>query len=176
MVKEEKIFFIINGLVSLGAFSFLTWLIYFYQNKNGAGLGTSMLPAINATLNTSAGICLVMGYLGIRRGKIKFHKTMMAMAFLFSTLFLLCYIYYHQQHGNTPFTADGLIRPIYFFILVSHIVLSGVVFPMILTTFYFALTNKIKQHRKMAKYTLPLWLYVSVTGVMIFFFLKWFNI
>ncbi len=177
IIKEEKIFFILNGIISISAFSFLTWLIYFYQNPSDKGLLTnsSFLPAINATLNSAASICLVMGYLGVRTGKINFHKTMMIMAFVFSSLFLLCYIYYHQSHGNTPFEAQGWVRPIYFFILISHIVLSGLVFPMILTTFYFALTKKIDRHKKIAKFTLPLWMYVSVTGVMIFFFLKWLN-
>ena len=168
---SEKNFFIANGVVSVSCLSLLIWLIYFYQGE-ASQAKVSLLPAINAMLNSMASVCLIMGYLGIKRGKISFHKTMMVTAFIFSSLFLLCYLYYHQTHGHTPFPGRGWIRPLYFFILISHIILSAVTFPLILTTFYFALSRRIERHKKLAKYTLPLWLYVSVTGILIFFFLK----
>ena len=156
-------------------FLFLTWLIYFYQGNSTSLTNVSNLPAVNAMLNSGSSLFLIMGFIAIKRNQVLIHRTMMIGALVFSTLFLICYIYYHHIHGNTPFLSQGWIRPIYFFILISHIILSGVILPLILTTFYFAFTNKFERHKKWAKYTLPLWLYVSVTGVLIFFFLKYFN-
>ena len=93
-------------------------------------------------------------------------------AFLTSTLFLISYVIYHNFHGSTPFPGQGIIRPVYFFILISHIILSALVMPLILTSFYLAFSDKIRLHRKVSKVTLPVWLYVSVTGVLIFVILR----
>ncbi len=103
------------------------------------------------------------------------HKRFMIAALVSSALFLITYVIYHNAHGDTPFQGAGFIRPIYFFILISHILLTTVALPLILVTFFFALTSKFDAHRKIARITLPAWLYVSVTGVMIFFLLKTFS-
>jgi putative membrane protein len=89
-----------------------------------------------------------------------------------STLFLVCYIVYHSVHGDTRFQGQGAIRPLYFFILISHVTLSGVALPLIFSSFYFALSGRIGQHRKVARYTFPVWLYVSTTGVLVFLLLR----
>jgi putative membrane protein len=99
----------------------------------------------------------------------------MVAAIISSGLFLITYIVYHNAHGDTPFQGTGFVRPIYFFILISHILLTTVALPFILVTFFFALTSRFHAHRKIARFTLPAWLYVSVTGVMIFFLLKIFS-
>jgi putative membrane protein len=99
----------------------------------------------------------------------------MVAAFASSSLFLVSYVVYHALHGDTPFRGTGWIRPVYFFILISHIVLSVVVLPMVFTTFFFSLTRQFRRHRRIARWTLPLWLYVSVTGVLVFALLKVFN-
>jgi putative membrane protein len=96
----------------------------------------------------------------------------MISAFIVSALFLMSYVYYHSQVGDTKFLGEGWIRPVYFFILITHIVLSMIVFPMVLSTIYFGLTDKRATHRKIARITLPIWLYVSATGVIIFFMLR----
>ena len=93
-------------------------------------------------------------------------------AVVFSVLFLTSYIVYHHFHGDTPFPGQGFIRPVYFVILISHIGLSIIALPMVLTTLYYAGTRQFQTHRKIARYTLPIWLYVSVTGVAVFLFLK----
>jgi putative membrane protein len=103
------------------------------------------------------------------------HKRFMLAAFVASTLFLVSYVIYHSLHGDTPFQGVGVIRRVYFFILISHILLTTVALPLILITFAFALTGKFAAHRKIARFTLPAWLYVSVTGVLIFVFLRLFQ-
>jgi len=162
-------------LLSGGAFGFLIWLIYY---KGGSDYSSSLitsLPALNAVLNGTSTLLLLLGYRAIRRRAYRKHMKLMLTAFLTSSLFLISYVIYHNFHGSTPFEGEGIIRPIYFFILVTHIILSAFVIPMILTSFYFAFSGNLKRHRKFSKFTLPVWLYVSVTGVLIFAILKLFN-
>jgi putative membrane protein len=156
---------------------FLLWLIYLKQTP-GSSSGTasdSVLPAVNAMLNALSACSLVTGFIFIRRGQINLHRAFMLGALFFSALFLISYIAYHNTHGDTPFRGTGAVRPIYFFILISHILLTVVALPVILTTLFLALTGRFKAHRRIARITLPAWLYVSVTGVVIFFMLRFFN-
>jgi putative membrane protein len=161
------------GAVSLAAIAFLFWLIYF---REGAGTtdpnAVTFLPAVNASLNALSATCLVLGYRAIRRGARDVHQRFMQGAFAFSSLFLVSYIVYHSLHGDTPFPGQGAIRPVYFFILISHIVLSVVALPLVLSTFYLSWSGQLVRHKKLARWTLPLWLYVSVTGVVIFALLR----
>jgi putative membrane protein len=166
---------VINGLFSVLALGFLFWLIYL---KQGVAPGTEVnpifayLPAVNASLNSLTAAFLVRGWFAIRAGRRELHAFCMKTAFIVSALFLGCYVLYHSVHGDTPFPGQGAVRPVYFFILISHILLSMAVLPMILGTFYFALTSRFETHRKWARFTLPVWLYVSLTGVLVFFFLR----
>jgi len=150
----------------------LIWLIYFKPAPGELSAATSVLPAVNAVLNATSACLLLAGYRAIRRGRQAVHQRFMLAAFVASTLFLVTYVVYHSLHGDTPFQGVGVIRRVYFFILISHILLTTVALPMILITFAFALTGKFAAHRKIARYTLPAWLYVSVTGVLIFVFLR----
>jgi putative membrane protein len=159
-------------LISGTAFVFLIWLIYY---KGGSDYSSNLignLPALNALLNSASTVLLLFGYREIRRRNFSRHMKFNLTAFLTSTLFLISYVIYHNFHGHTTFTGQGIIRPIYYFILISHIVLSALVVPLILTSFYLAFSGKLKYHRKVSKVTLPVWLYVSVTGVVIFFLLR----
>ena len=133
------------------------------------------LPAVNATLNGISAILLVMGYALIRRRRIDQHRRVMIAAFATSTLFLICYVIYHANVGSKPFTGQGTIRSVYFFILITHIVLAALVPPMALITLVRGLRARYDKHAKLARWTLPIWLYVSVTGVAIFVFLKIYN-
>ena len=162
-------------LFSAAVSIFLVWFIYFKAPASVDGAFIGYLPALNATLNTLSGMCLVFGYLAIRNQKPGMHKRLMTTALVFSALFLVSYLTYHHFHGDTKFLATGLIRPIYFFILVSHIILSIVVLPMVLITVFYALRGRFQNHRKIAKFTFPVWLYVSVTGVLVFLLLNTFN-
>ena len=162
--------------VSIGVFGFLFWLVYFKPAAGEASRVVSALPAVNATLNGLSTIFLLIAYLAVRRRQYARHITFIFAALASSTLFFISYVIYHHFHGDTKFLAQGLIRPFYFFVLISHIVLSAVVVPLILTSLYLALSGKLATHRRVSRYTLPVWLYVSVTGVLIFVMLKVFNV
>jgi len=131
----------------------------------------SALPAINATLNATSAILLTIGYVFIRRKRVKQHKVCMLSAVGTSTLFLASYLFYHYHAGSTPFTGQGVIRHLYFAILISHSLLAAVIVPLVLITLYRAFTEKFDHHARLARWTLPLWLYVSVTGVLIYLML-----
>lgn len=169
---SNKNFYKINGILSAVVLGFLVWLIYFQEGSAAGTRAQSILPAINATLNSLAALLIVGGIIAIKQRREKTHRNFMIGAFVCSTLFLLCYVYYHSQQGDTKFLGEGFIRPVYFFILISHIALSAVMVPMILSTMFFGMTNRRKSHRAIAKWTYPVWLYVSVTGVAIFFLLR----
>ncbi len=172
-----------NGTKAIGAilllssvvFAFLVWLIYF---KPAAGYSSGFigaLPAVNAVFNSLSTVFLVAGLLAVRRGRYAAHIKFMFAALVSSALFLVSYIVYHNFHGDTKFLGQGFIRPIYFFVLISHIVLSAVVVPLILTSLYLSLAGRLAAHRRVSRYTFPVWLYVSVTGVLIFVMLKVFS-
>lgn len=174
--SDKKVFGII-GVLSFSILAFLTWLIYFKPGADLAGevLWVNSLPALNAFLNSLTSIFLVVGLVFIKKNKVDWHKRAMFAATTTSALFLLSYITYHHFHGDTKFVATGLIRPVYLGILISHILLSAVQVPLILSTLYLALTKNFVKHKKVARVTFPIWLYVSVTGILIFIFLKFFN-
>ncbi len=126
------------------------------------------LPTVNAILNATSAVLLVCGYAFIRSGKVDAHKICMLGAFALSALFLLSYSVYHAHAGSTKFAGTGWVRPLYFTILISHSVLAALIVPMALVTLFRALKGDFKRHRAIACWTLPIWLYVSVTGVLIY--------
>lgn len=133
------------------------------------------LPAVNATLNGISAILLLMGFIAIRKGNKEFHQRCMISAFAVSAVFLICYLVYHYYAGSTKFTATGWIRPVYFSILISHVILAAAIVPMILLTMWRAWKKDFEKHKKIARWTWPLWMYVSVTGVLIYLMLyQWF--
>lgn len=126
------------------------------------------LPALNATLNGIAAIFLTIGYVFIRNRRIAQHRACMIAAFATSTLFLISYLIYHYHVGSRPFTGQGPIRVVYYTILITHVVLAAAIVPMVLMTMSRALRNQFARHKAIARWTLPLWLYVSVTGVIVY--------
>lgn len=137
----------------------------------------SDLPALNACLNGTATLLLTAGFIFIKSGRVAQHRACMVSAFLVSCVFLVTYVLHKiLVHGvHTPIGADGIIRNVYYTMLVSHIILAIVIVPLILITLRFAFTNRLIQHRQWARITFPLWYYVSVTGVLVYFFLyQWF--
>jgi putative membrane protein len=131
---------------------------------------TSNLPAINATFNLLSTCCLALGYYFIKKTDRdeKSHKTCMFMALIFSTIFLCGYLVYHYNHGSTKFPDLGWIKTLYLTILIPHIILAVVMVPMIIMTFIYALRGNFQKHKKLARFTFPIWMYVSVTGVIIY--------
>ncbi len=125
-------------------------------------------PLLNAILNGTCTVLLVCSYIAIRNKKIQLHKKLNVTAFTLSALFLLSYVAYHSFGKETLFPKDNPLRPLYIFILSSHIILAAVVLPMVLLSFYRGLTNQVAKHRKLARWTLPIWLYVTTTGVVVY--------
>jgi uncharacterized membrane protein YozB (DUF420 family) len=126
------------------------------------------LPAVNATLNAISGVLLAAGYLMIRTRRIEWHRRCMIAAFSSSTLFLVSYLVYHAQVGSVPFTRQGFVRPLYFAVLITHVVLAAAVLPLAIITLSRGLQARYAKHRAIARWTLPIWLYVSVTGVLVY--------
>jgi len=181
-------------LVSTLAIGFLMWLLYIKRPlPQDAQAWTKQLPLINASMNALSAICLIFGLRAIFKSKkiikslgqnlqldgeekniLKYrqlHQMMMISSFAFSAIFLIGYILYHAFHGETKFQGIGLIRPIYFFILITHVLLSFPTLPLVLLTFLLAFKKKWCAHKRFAKVTAPLWLYVSVTGVIVYLML-----
>jgi len=131
----------------------------------------SDLASVNAVLNSLSAVFLVLGFIFIRNKQVSRHKACMLAAFSASTLFLASYILYHYQVGSVPFGGTGWVRPAYFTLLLSHIVLAAAIVPMALVTLARALKGNFRQHRRIARWTFPVWLYVSVTGVMVYWML-----
>ena len=129
------------------------------------------LPAVNATLNGIGAVFLVTGYVMIRRRRIGAHRACMLAAFACSMLFLTSYLVYHYYAGSTPFPGTGLIRPLYFFILITHVTLAVLVPPLAIMTLWRAWKERFEDHARLARWTLPIWLYVSVTGVVVYLLL-----
>jgi putative membrane protein len=129
------------------------------------------LPAVNASLNTVATILLASGYIAIKKDKKELHKALMISALVVSAIFLGCYLVYHAHVGSKPFPDLGIIKTIYLIILVPHIILAAVMVPMILKTFWHAFRSEWEPHKKIARWTFPIWMYVSVTGVIIYLML-----
>jgi putative membrane protein len=171
----DRSFFVFNAVVSTAAIAFLAYILMLRSGGSAAGaadVDMSFLPAVNASLNGLSALMLGAGYLAIRRKARRAHAFFMAGAFSASALFLICYVIYHYTHGDTRFAGTGTIRYVYFAVLISHVVLSISVVPLALTSFYFAAKRSFERHKQVTRYALPIWLYVSVTGVVIFFMLR----
>ena len=159
-------------IISIAAFLFLIWLLYFKETAETTATWVDQLPALNALLNSTSTVLIVAGFVAIKKKNYITHMKLMLTAFITSSLFLISYLLYHNFVGHTPFPGEGWIRPVYFTILITHIILSAFVVPLVLTSYYFAFSGKFKTHRKVSKWTFPIWLYVSITGVVIFFVLN----
>ena len=129
------------------------------------------LPALNAALNATAGVFISIGYLFVRQGHHTAHKRCMLAALATSTLFLVSYVVYHASTGSRPYQGEGLSRVVYFTILITHVVLAAAIVPLALVTANRGLRNRLGPHVRIARWTLPIWLYVSVTGVVIYLML-----
>ncbi|WP_341227712.1 DUF420 domain-containing protein [uncultured Arcticibacterium sp.] len=135
------------------------------RSKPYLGEWTSVLPHLNACINTLTSVLLITGLVLIKQKKQMAHRIVMTSAFSLGGLFLVCYVLYHLTNSSTSFGGEGAVRVFYYFILISHIVLSLVVLPLVLRAFYFAVVQDFQRHKKLVKFAYPIWLYVSITGV-----------
>jgi len=161
--KNEKLLNILSIAIPVAVA-----LLIGIRTKIDLGAWTKVLPHIIGLLNTTTSLTLIAGYVFIKNKNIKGHRQMMGLSFLQGSLFLVLYILYHVSNPSTPYGGEGIMRPLYYFLLVSHIVLSISVVWFVLRAVYFALSGQIIEHKKIVKWTFPLWLYVSVTGVVVY--------
>lgn len=162
-------------ILSVLILAFLTWFIYLKPEASTELAWVSYLPAVNAILNSLSTIFLLAGFYFIKKKNVKAHVFSMSFATATSGLFLVSYLLYHHFQGDTKFVAMGPIRYGYFAILISHVLLSMVQVPLIFITLWNAFTKRYEKHKFWARWTFPIWLYVSITGVVIFIFLKFLN-
>ena len=168
---SDRAFFVFNAVVSAAVIGFLAWLLYAPRSAGVEVADLRFLPAVNAGFNALATVCLSLGYVAIRRRRPDIHRYFMIGALAASALFLVGYLTYHYVHGDTKFAGVGAVRGVYFFFLITHIVLSVALPPLALTVVFFAWRRRFTSHRRVARFALPVWLYVSATGVLIFFML-----
>jgi putative membrane protein len=169
-----------GGLVSIGVASAVIAIALLALVYRGAPAGpepvwVGWLPFVNAGFNALSAVCITAGVLAIRRRRRDVHRRWMLTALASSAVFLVSYVTYHAFHGDSRFLGQGAIRPIYFVILISHILLSVVALPFVLSTVYLSLSGQFPLHRRLARWTFPIWLYVSVTGVVVFALLQVFG-
>jgi putative membrane protein len=169
--SPKRATFVILG-ISLAALALLVVVIYGHGRAVDPPAWVAALPAVNAFLNATSAVFLVLAYRAIRRRDVVTHSRRILVSLAASTLFLVSYIVYHSVHGDTRFAGTGAIRPFYFFILISHIGLSAIVLPLIFFSLFFSLSGRFPRHKAVARYTFPIWLYVSVTGVLVFALLR----
>ncbi len=158
-------------LVSAAATAFLLWLLYVHHAPDSFHERLRFLPELNAILNGLSAVALTLGFVFIRRREIVRHRASMLTAFAFSSVFLVSYIANHAIHGDTRYPVHNATRTVYLTLLGSHVVLSIVALPIVLITFFLSLSGRFAQHKRLARWTFPLWLYVSVTGVVVYLML-----
>ncbi len=143
-------------------------LIFLPKSNQEAGSWITALPKLNAFINSLTSLLLLAGLYFVKKGKIEWHRRAMISAFSLGTLFLISYVTYHSQAESTTFGGEGPIRRIYYSLLISHIILAAIVVPFVLLALYYGLSDKVEKHRKVVKYAFPIWLYVSISGVLVY--------
>ena len=165
---RDRVALSLIGVLSLVVVLIVGVLLLGHTPGRGGRADVAALPALNAVLNGASAVLLTGGWLAIRRRRIAVHRACMLAAFSVSVLFLVSYVVYHALAGSRPFAGQGWIRPVYFAVLISHVVLAAAMVPFVLTTLYRALGADFPRHVRLARVTLPVWLYVSVTGVVVY--------
>ncbi len=167
----DRKFWLVNGLVSAAALGLLFWLLVLRHPAQAQRGGLDFLPPINAGLNATAAFLLLFGWRAIKRGDRALHAQLMISAFAASSLFLVSYLAYHFVHGDTRFWGTGALKAAYLAVLASHVLLSMAVVPLALGALWFAWRKRFDVHTRITRALLPIWLYVSVTGVLVYWML-----
>lgn len=166
--SQQRRYTILIGVLSVVIPLLVAFLLFFPQTGNLGNLNVAILPTLNAILNTTTFICLWMGYFFIKKRKKKQHILMMVSAFVFSSLFLISYVIYHYQAEATRYGSDEWDKYVYYFFLLTHILLAIVVVPLVLFAIYFGITAQYSKHVRIVKWTFPVWVYVAATGVIVY--------
>lgn len=168
---NDRVALSLIGLASVLVIVIVAVLLLGRQPRTGAGHGVSALPTVNAVLNGASAALLTAGYCFIRQRRVTAHMSCMLTAFGVSGLFLVSYVIYHYHAGSKHFEGHGWIRAVYYPLLISHLSLAALIVPLALTTIYRAWRGQLGRHMRIARWTLPVWLYVSVTGVLVYWML-----
>lgn len=167
--RQDKFFQGLIWFLSIGVTALVALLFYAIDtNDVNTGWDVSSLPLFHASLNACTAVCLILGLYFIRKGNQKAHRAVMTFGFILSAIFLVSYVIYHSQTDPTPFGGEGFLKVIYYIILPTHIILAAVVLPFILFTLYRAWTGNFTKHKKLARITWPMWLYVTISGVLVY--------
>jgi putative membrane protein len=170
--RGDRPFWIVNGVVSVVALAVLAYILLVRHGSGGDGTALAFMPAINAAFNGTSAVLLVLAVVAIKNKRVARHQALMLSAFASSAFFLVGYLAYHYVHGDTKYPGHGGMRVAYLLLLASHVILSIPVVPMCLAAFYFAFKRRFSTHKKITRVLFPIWLYVSLTGVVVFFLLR----
>jgi putative membrane protein len=168
MKNKDSKFLLLIAILSVAIPVVVAYLFYMPKADEPATLDVSFLPKFHAILNSLTAFALVTGFVYIKRGNQKGHRAAMLAAFVLSSLFLISYVTYHYYGKSTHYGGEGVLKYVYYFILLTHIVLAAVIVPLVLLTVYFAITGKFHVHTQFSRWTFPIWLYVAVTGVLVY--------
>ena len=166
--NDRKYLFII-AILSVAVPLLVAFLLFIPQTGKLGEVDVTFLPKLHALLNSLTAIALLTGYYFIKNKNIRGHRFSMVTAFTLSAFFLISYVTYHYQASPTSYGGTGSLKTIYYFILITHIILAAVIVPLVLLSVYFAVSDQITRHRKISRWTFPIWLYVAVTGVVVYF-------
>jgi putative membrane protein len=167
-VKNDTLYLFIIGVLSIVIPIGVAILFYIPQSGSLGDLNVSFLPHLNAVLNSATAISLVFGFIFIKKQNRRYHATAMITAFCLSSIFFISYVIYHYQGTHTVFPGTGLIKVVYLSILLTHILLAIIVVPFVLLAMYFGITKQFVRHKKTVRYTFPIWLYVAISGVLVY--------
>ncbi|QNF33475.1 DUF420 domain-containing protein [Adhaeribacter swui] len=169
MKNNDRTYLILIAILSVAVPLIVAFLLFVPQTGKLGSVDVTFLPKLHALLNSLTALSLIIGYYNVKNKNIRGHKFAMVTAFTLSAFFLISYVTYHYQAPPTKFGGEGTLKTIYYVILITHIVLAAVIVPLVLLSVYFAASNQINRHRKIARWTFPIWLYVAVTGVVVYF-------
>ncbi|WP_181305928.1 DUF420 domain-containing protein [Rufibacter sp. XAAS-G3-1] len=161
-------YLIIIAVLSVIVPLLVAFLLFMPQTGKLGDLDVSFLPKLHAVLNSLTALALMVGYYQIKRQNRRGHRFAMTTAFVLSAFFLISYVTYHYQAAPTSFGGEGTIKLLYYFILITHIILAAIIVPLVLLSVYFAVSEQYVRHRKVSRWTFPLWLYVAITGVVVY--------
>ena len=168
MKNKDSRFLVLIAILSIAIPVVVAYLFYMPKGDEAAKVDVSFLPKLHAILNSLCALALITGYYFIKTGQQVKHRAAMLTAFVLSSLFLISYVTYHYFGKSTAFGGEGIIRTVYFFILITHIILAAVIVPLVLLTVYFAISGQFRKHNRIARWTFPVWLYVAITGVVVY--------
>lgn len=169
MKNNDRSYLILIAILSVAVPLLVAFLLFMPQTGKLGNVDVTFLPKLHALLNSLTAISLLTGYYFVKNKNIRGHQFAMVTAFTLSAFFLISYVTYHYQAAPTKFGGEGTLKTIYYVILITHIVLAAVIVPLVLLSVYFAVSDQINRHRKIARWTFPIWLYVAVTGVVVYF-------